>query len=390
MRLPPKVAIAFFFLFLTVVAAHAQEQDRSPDAITGYVFDAETDESLPGVNVFLDGTLRGAATNAEGYFRIDGVPPGRYTLVASMVGYEQQQTKITMPEAGQRGFRFQLSPRTTALEGVTVTDDRSLWLDRLERFKMFFIGTTPNAEACEFVNPAVLGFEVDEKTGALHAYASRPLRMVNRALGYEITFHINDFAARGTRSYHQVHQSVTARFRTLESESAEQRRRWQEARRKAYYGSFFHFAHTLAAGTTREAGYRMHKTTSEKLLTNPDAVPPWERSFKVAQVEAPAIVRPARRDTWIVLQLDDEYDYLHVAYLREPSARKYVQTYRPMTGWINRQASRLDFTRLRRAVVNLQTGQFIRPFSPMMQGYWGWSQRAAEMLPRGYLPESGT
>ncbi len=384
MNLLPKLAAAVFLL-LSVGAAHAQ--DGSPDAITGYIVDAETGQPLPGVNVFLDGTLRGAATNAEGYFRIDGVPRGTYTLVASMVGYEQRRAKIAMPEASQQSFRFRLPPEPIALQGITVTDDRSLWLERLERFKMYFIGTTPNAEACELLNPAVLSFEVDEETEALHAYAARPLRMVNRALGYEITFHINDFAARGTRRHHQVHQSVAAQFRELEPESAEQRRRWQEARRKAYHGSFRHFAHTLAAGTSYRAGYRIHKTTSEELLTNPEVVPAWERSFKVEPVRASAIARPAKHDTWIALQLDEEYDYLHIAYLREPAARKYLRMYRPEATWMDRQVSRLVFTASKQAVVNLQTGLFIRPFSPMVQGYWGWSQRVAEMLPQGYVPK---
>ena len=52
--------------------------------LTGRVTDAETGEPLVGANVFLDGTMRGAATDADGAFRIEGVPPGAYRLVASM------------------------------------------------------------------------------------------------------------------------------------------------------------------------------------------------------------------------------------------------------------------------------------------------------------------
>ncbi len=55
--------------------------------IAGTVTDAETGEPLPGVNVFLEGTNFGAATNSAGYYVILNVPPGTYTLKAKMIGY---------------------------------------------------------------------------------------------------------------------------------------------------------------------------------------------------------------------------------------------------------------------------------------------------------------
>ena len=55
--------------------------------IAGVVTDKETGEPLPGVNVFLEGSSLGAATNQKGYYVILNVPPGTYTLKASMIGY---------------------------------------------------------------------------------------------------------------------------------------------------------------------------------------------------------------------------------------------------------------------------------------------------------------
>ncbi len=42
---------------------------------------------LPGANVVVEGTQRGATTDAEGYYAILGVDPGRQRVTASMVGY---------------------------------------------------------------------------------------------------------------------------------------------------------------------------------------------------------------------------------------------------------------------------------------------------------------
>jgi hypothetical protein len=57
--------------------------------IAGSVTDAETGEPLPRVNVFVEGTDRGAATDDEGDYVILNVPPGIYTLRSSMMGYKE-------------------------------------------------------------------------------------------------------------------------------------------------------------------------------------------------------------------------------------------------------------------------------------------------------------
>lgn len=57
--------------------------------IAGVVTDAGTGEPLPGVNVFLDGTSMGAATDLDGYYVILNVPPGLYTLKVVNIGYQE-------------------------------------------------------------------------------------------------------------------------------------------------------------------------------------------------------------------------------------------------------------------------------------------------------------
>lgn len=55
--------------------------------IKGRVIDAETGDPLPGANVFLEGTMMGAASDFEGHYVILNVKPGNYTLRATMMGY---------------------------------------------------------------------------------------------------------------------------------------------------------------------------------------------------------------------------------------------------------------------------------------------------------------
>ncbi|MEJ5262644.1 MAG: carboxypeptidase-like regulatory domain-containing protein, partial [Ignavibacterium sp.] len=79
--------LLFFTLFITAFTIQTLAQTGK---INGYVRDADTGEELIGANIILEGTTMGAATNIDGYYVITNVPPGSYTLRASMVGYAPQ------------------------------------------------------------------------------------------------------------------------------------------------------------------------------------------------------------------------------------------------------------------------------------------------------------
>jgi len=61
--------------------------------IMGSVYDSASGDPLPGVNVIIDGTRMGAATNLNGRFVIRNVPVGNYSLTASMIGYARKTIK---------------------------------------------------------------------------------------------------------------------------------------------------------------------------------------------------------------------------------------------------------------------------------------------------------
>lgn len=88
--------IFFLFCCMSITAVQAQ----STGSIEGQVFDVESSEALTGVNIVLRGTSFGAATNINGNYRIENIPGGNYTLVATYLGYEtiEQQVEIS---AGQ-------------------------------------------------------------------------------------------------------------------------------------------------------------------------------------------------------------------------------------------------------------------------------------------------
>ncbi|SMO62717.1 SusC/RagA family TonB-linked outer membrane protein [Fodinibius sediminis] len=73
----------------TVQAQQSSEQR----VVTGTVTDAETGEPLPGVNVMIQATSRGTATNIDGEYSLE-VPGSESILVFSFVGYKSQQITV--------------------------------------------------------------------------------------------------------------------------------------------------------------------------------------------------------------------------------------------------------------------------------------------------------
>ncbi len=97
--------------------------------ITGMVTDKESGEGLPGVNIIVVGTYKGAATDDRGRFEITGLAPGDYDIKASMIGYTIQiQTGIQVRLDKKTDIKFELEPTILALgETVQVIGERPLF-----------------------------------------------------------------------------------------------------------------------------------------------------------------------------------------------------------------------------------------------------------------------
>ena len=97
---------------------------QSTGTLTGYVSDAKTGEPLVGASVLLEGTTRGASTDANGYYRINNIPAQTYNLTVSYVGY-QSVTKynIVVRSGGNPDVNVELAPSVEELGQITVGPD---------------------------------------------------------------------------------------------------------------------------------------------------------------------------------------------------------------------------------------------------------------------------
>ena len=95
--------------------------------IVGKATDSKTGEVLPGVNVQVIGTTRGANTDFDGKYTIIGVPIGRFSVKASMVGYQEVEVKEVKVGADETtSLNFELNPTEVALPTVIITADQKL------------------------------------------------------------------------------------------------------------------------------------------------------------------------------------------------------------------------------------------------------------------------
>jgi outer membrane receptor protein involved in Fe transport len=96
--------------------------------LAGMVIDAETGEPLMAVNVTVEGTRMGGITNLEGLYYVVNVPPGSYSVKATMMGY---QTVVSDGAIVSSDFTttidFELSPAVLdVVPEIVVTAERPM------------------------------------------------------------------------------------------------------------------------------------------------------------------------------------------------------------------------------------------------------------------------
>lgn len=108
------------FLDTSLEALHLNERIIA-GSVSGYVLEAGTGEPLIGANVLIKGTLKGAATDVEGYFSVRGIEPGEQTLVVSYLGFKNKEIVIAIVDGEDLELEVELEWEGVTGEVVTIT-----------------------------------------------------------------------------------------------------------------------------------------------------------------------------------------------------------------------------------------------------------------------------
>lgn len=112
-----KVFYVMKYCLLLVLTISALAVQAQTGAITGKIID-ETGLGLPGASVLVKGQGRSASTDANGNFKIVGVPNGTVTLTASYIGYSSLDLNVIVK--GNTVANFSLKPDAQNLNEVVV------------------------------------------------------------------------------------------------------------------------------------------------------------------------------------------------------------------------------------------------------------------------------
>lgn len=345
-----------------------QKLPATPLSLRGKVTDSETGEGLAYIHVNLAGTMKGTYTNEQGYFELRNLMPGKYEVMFSCVGYRaiNQEMKVLPGEVNY--LPVKLSPFVYELDEVVVRAmDRNEWQKHYKKFLELFFGHTPNSRKCEILNPEVLMFDVNEDNGSFEAFATDLLKIENHALGYRISYLLEDF--RMGDGY--IYYSGKPKFDELETHSRWERKKWDKNRRKAYNGSLRHFFHSMNMGQLRDEG------------------------FKAYQIIVPE--GPARRDELVEVNLSDynslkNAGYVQITYLHELQDTRYMSWAQASVGDPSRGQHHFSSYQTSWLKLNNLDSHFAftsgsyDPEAMTVYGYWSW-ERIAELIPIEYRPE---
>lgn len=366
-------------VILLVYSQSASAQQFIPTvSIIGKVTDAGTGEPLIGANVYIANTVLGAATDAEGNFVIFNVPYGSHKIVSSYIGYRVESKKLSIgsPEVKPVDFRMTTDISETGEVIVTEVSPKN-WNRNLRTFIRHFLGTSDNASKCKILNPEALDFT--NENGVFRAYAGGMLKIENRALGYIIDLHLEEFMVRGS----EITMSYSPTFTEMDPETLENLEDYENERKRAYHGSLRHFLTALAEKNLDDEGYLIRSTASIVLEDDP-AYYNDNQSLRVSQ---------GVKEYEKTMMFDD---YLMIVYKRESEEQNYSQemskkitssmTYDPAIDKRKASTEQVSFIRQRVSPVKFNIkGILDNPFALTTYGYIAWG-RIADELPSDYNP----
>ncbi|MGM0620275.1 MAG: TonB-dependent receptor [Bacteroidota bacterium] len=109
-------------LFLSVLFV-TQAQDHTDAVIIGHV--VSKSEHIPFVNIYLEGTNYGTATDVTGHYMMVDLPEGEFTLVAKMIGYKTAKRPVILKAGETIEVKFELDEDVHRVGEVVITGTKT-------------------------------------------------------------------------------------------------------------------------------------------------------------------------------------------------------------------------------------------------------------------------
>lgn len=379
------IALSFFSI---VICSSCLSQTRDCK-LSGVVLDSETGQPIQYATVFIAFSSKGCLTNEKGEFIITNAAEGKYEVVCAAVGYEKITTNHTLKTGTEINVTYKLKPVPIQVNEINVTASMPEdWEDNLLKFTKEFLGESSIARQCIISNPEVIDFEIKENK--LFASSKKPLYIVNKSLGYNVTVYIKHFE--WDVDYDEGKFAYEPFFENMTSLDSTQVIRWNENRKAAYLGSFIHFLRSCASNTGFDEGFRISvtenanqgisilkniRTPSETTLLDWGAKESFDNSLM-------KIFKRYSKDVF-VLETFDNISVIFKNNSEDPNYKWYK----------NRVFGLRDTKTFQSSILNLVMGRLTfnkegnildrTMFNTTFSGYWAW-KRVGDLLPTDYEP----
>ncbi|MBZ4043926.1 MULTISPECIES: carboxypeptidase-like regulatory domain-containing protein [Flavobacterium] len=151
-----KYFAVFFFTLLSAIGFSQETTPTFPQRVSGYIYNDNSKEPIPNVNVINTNKVRGAMSDAKGYFEID--VQVNDTLHFSILGFQSLRIRVTNDWVKNKVTRIQLTEKAIALEEVVIApfhltgylEVDSKLIPTKENYRYSISGLTQGYEAGEY------------------------------------------------------------------------------------------------------------------------------------------------------------------------------------------------------------------------------------------------
>ncbi len=405
-----KAILLSLFLFPLGIAAQ--------QTIRGRVVDDSLGTPIAAASVFVNNTSKGTVTDSHGQFILTDVPSGKHELIISSIGYATNVFPFTNGQLPLQ-LKIELHVRVREMQAVVVEPSVEEGWDKWGKmFTSNFLGTTPNALQCRIKNTGDIKFRHYKKSNRVIAYADKPIEIENNALGYDISYQLEEFEVnfREGSTFYVGYPLYKDR-----NEGKSIKPKWQKKREACWKGSIMHFMYSLYNDQLAEEGFLVRRMVrrpnmekkrvrtlyeSTKMITRRDAntgqaiyqlgfpdFPPDSAAYYKIVLGQPDLFEDygASLLTADSLIIDSNAthkamyfdNYLYITFTREKEEMDYVLT---MPGKKSPGNQLSYVTLLEQNIILLDRyGNYVNPRYFFTSGYWAWSEKMGDTLPLDYL-----
>jgi len=362
-----KTLLLFLLVSFQFISVHAQSYFNIEGRIVN-----EKGEVIKSATVFINGSQKITTTNNEGKFKFEQLAIGTFPVVVNMLGYTSFTQDIQLTNKDVL-LEIVLKEKSFDLNEIVIRSNK----DRDKHYKLFiksFLGTSKNAKNCKILNDSIIDFDFSKKKGILKASTDDFLIIENKALGYRIKYLLKMFQL-STATLTTLYDGQAV-FEELTGTTNE-KLKWQQNRKKVYYGSFMHFMRSVYQNTVLKEGFLARHVISSTYY--------WGIEADQLSIDS----RPVAFDTLVNI-VDSAFvsmkfsNGLYVKY--EPSKAAKIKSDEPMETeyvFVNSGSSLLKLY-LNEALID-EKGSMVHYNTFYIEGFWG-GKRIGDRLPFEYNP----